>query len=92
MLFDAILIPGGKQSVKQLLKTGKYGKFVSEAFKHCKAIAVLGAGEDLLKNNHVQNYKEDKAVFVDAKPQEFIEAIAQHRNWERMDKVGSIPV
>ena len=92
VLFDAILIPGGEQSVQSLLKVGKYGKFINEAFKHCKAIAVLGAGEDLLKNTWIQDYKKDKAVFADAKPQEFIDAIAQHRNWERMGQVSSIPV
>ena len=92
VLFDAILVPGGDKSVKSLLKNSKYAKFISEAFKHCKAIAVLGAGEELLKDSYIKNYKKDKAVFVDAKAQDFIDAIAQHRNWDRMETASSIPV
>ena len=92
VLFDALLIPGGDESVKSLLKTAKFTKFIREAYKHCKAIAALGAGEKLLKNAGLPDYKKDKAVFIEAKPQKFIEGIAQHRNWERMEQTDAIAV
>ncbi len=92
VLFDAVLIPGGEASVQSLLQTGKFKKFVSEAFKHCKAIAVLGEGENLLKKSLVSDYEKDKAVCIDAKPQQFIDAIAKHRNWERLEHIDAIPV
>jgi len=92
VLFDAIFVPGGKDSVDKLLKTGKYSKFISEAFKHCKAIAVCNEGEELLKNSYIKSYDDDKAVFVNGKPKNFIDAIAQHRNWDRMEAASDIPV
>ncbi len=78
VLFDAVFIPAGKKSVDELMKKAKFKKFVNEAFKHCKAIAVAGEGEELLNQTHVKDYKDDKAVFVNAAPKEFIEAIANH--------------
>ena len=93
VLFDAVFVPGGKKSVDALLKNGKFSKFISEAFKHCKAIAVCNEAEDLLKNSYIKEYNDDKALFVNAKqPQEFVNAMAKHRNWDRMEKASSIPV
>jgi catalase len=45
VLFDAVYIPGGKKSVGMLQENSKFLKFINEAFKHCKAIAVKA--EDL---------------------------------------------
>lgn len=93
VLFDAVLVPGGAKSVKALLKEGKFSKFVSETFKHCKAIAVLEEGKDLLEANaHLDGYEDDKAVLLDASPKEFISTVAKHRNWDRMGKASAIPV
>ncbi|NJB87296.1 catalase [Lewinella marina] len=93
VLFDAVYIPGGQKSVDALLKQAKYKKFVNEAFKHCKAIAADGAAVKLLDATHVGDHKkDDKAVFVDGKPQAFIKAIAQHRNFDRMEVAKMIPV
>ncbi len=92
VLFDAVYIPGGKKSLDALMKKAKFKKFVDEAFMHCKAIAVDGAGVHLLDATHVGKYKnDDKAVFVDGTPQDFIKAIAQHRNYERMEVAKMIP-
>ncbi len=93
VLFDAVYIPGGKKSLDALMKKAKFKKFVDEAFMHCKAIAVDGAGVHLLDATHVGKYKnDDKAVFVDGTPQDFIKAIAQHRNYDRMEVAKMIPV
>src|SRR5690606_12141845 len=45
VLFDAVYIPGGMKSITTLEKNSKFIKFVNEAFKHCKAIAVDDEGE-----------------------------------------------
>lgn len=92
VLFDAVYIPGGKASVKTLKENAKFMKFINEAFKHCKAIAADNEGEELLDTTYVSKYKDDAAVLINAKPQEFVDAIAQHRNWNRMENVKSIPV
>ena len=92
VLFDAVYIPGGQASVDALLKKAKFKKFVDETFMHCKAIAVDGAGVRLLDATHVGEYKhDDKAVFVDGTPRDFIDAVAQHRNYARMEVAKLVP-
>ncbi|MBB4079443.1 catalase [Lewinella aquimaris] len=91
VLFDAVYVPGGKKSIEALLKKAKYKKFVNEAFKHCKAIATDGAGEQLLDATFVADHKDDAAVFVDGSPKDFIKAIAQHRNYDRMEVAKMVP-
>lgn len=92
VLFDAVYIPGGEKSVRALLKVAKYKKFVNEAFKHCKAIAVDGDGEKILDETFVKDYKNDSAILINKNPKDFINAVKKHRNWERMDITDSIPV
>ncbi|AOW16498.1 catalase HPII [Polaribacter vadi] len=91
VLFDAIYVPGGKKSIDALLDEPKYKKFLNEAFKHCKAIAVDHEGEDLLDETFIANHKDDKAIFINDKPKAFIDAIAKHRNWDRMEVAAKVP-
>tara|TARA_R110002049_G_scaffold151160_1_gene314704 strand:- start:17747 stop:19879 length:2133 start_codon:yes stop_codon:yes gene_type:complete len=91
VLFDAIYIPGGKKSIDKLLEEPKYKKFINEAFKHCKAIAVDNEGENLIDETYVADYKNDSAILINAKPKKFIEKIAKHRNWDRKDIARKIP-
>ena len=92
VLFDAIYIPGGKKSIEALKKESKFIKFINEAFKHCKAIAVDDEGEDLIDETYVSKYKDDDAILINTDPMYFVKAIAKHRNWDRMDAVKSLPV
>jgi catalase len=92
VLYDAIYIPGGKASIDALMKEKKFIKFINEAFKHCKAIAVDHEAKQLLEETYVLDFKEDEAIFIDAKPQDFKNAIAKHRNWNRMENAKKIPV
>lgn len=48
VLFDAVYVPGGEQSVATLMNVGKALHFVTEAYTHCKTIAATGAGRDLV--------------------------------------------
>ena len=91
VLFDAVYIPGGKKSIEALKKESKYTKFINETFKHCKAIALDGSAERFIDATFISNYKDDKAVFINQKPKSFIEAIAKHRNWDRMDIASQVP-
>ncbi|MFC6998746.1 catalase [Rufibacter roseus] len=54
IMFDAVLIPAGKESVEAMKKQGDALHFVNEAFKHCKTIAALGEGIELLQSSHIQ--------------------------------------
>ena len=91
VLFDAIYIPGGKKSIKALGENAKYIKFVNEAFKHCKAIAVDDEGEEFLKKTYAGKHTDDKAVLVNQKAADFKAQIQMHRNWDRMEVAEGIP-
>ena len=92
VLYDAVYIPGGAKSVASLKTEAKFIKFINEAFMHCKAIAADTEGQDLLDATYVVSCKNDKAVSINKEVQNFIDAIAQHRNWDRMEDVKKIPV
>jgi len=92
VLFDAIYVPGGKKSVETLQEKAKFVKFINEAFKHCKAIAVDNEAEMLLEDSVVAKYKKDKAILINEKPKDFIAAIAKHRNWDRLEVADKIAV
>jgi catalase len=48
VIFDAIYVPGGKQSIETLKKEADVIEFINDALKHYKAIAATGEGVDLL--------------------------------------------
>ncbi|MFN0073584.1 MAG: catalase [Chloroflexota bacterium] len=48
IMYDAVFVPGGDQSVSVLTQNGDAVHFISEAFKHCKPVAAAGAGINLL--------------------------------------------
>ena len=89
VLFDAVYIPGGDQSVNALANEPDAIEFVNEAFRHCKAVAGSGAGAQFLKEEtYVRKAQDDKAIILSENgakdaAQNFINAIAQHRNWDR---------
>jgi catalase len=101
VVFDAVFVPGGGESVATLRQNGDALHFVSEAFKHCKPIAATGEGVDLLLASSIgpasSNGKSAEetlqglgAVLVERQPrdlarvaQQFMQAIAQHREWGR---------
>ncbi|MET0751786.1 MAG: catalase HPII [Pyrinomonadaceae bacterium] len=87
VLFDAVYIPGGKQSVEALGGEPDASHFVDEAFRHCKAIAATGEGIGFINDTFAGKAKGDKGVILGDKTGkiagDFIKAIAQHRNWER---------
>jgi catalase len=53
VLYDAVFVPGGKESAATLAADGDAVHFVDEAFKHCKAIAATGEGVDVLLASHI---------------------------------------
>lgn len=53
VMFDAIYIPGGQQSIEALKQQGDAIHFVNEAFKHGKAIAATGEGVELLQQSNI---------------------------------------
>lgn len=99
VLYDAVVVPGGPDSVAALKANGHARHFVSEAFKHGKAVAAFGSGLDVLRVCEVAGRLADAdAVTVDRGVitttaggeqlseeyfQSLVEQIAKHRTWGR---------
>ncbi|MBA3514934.1 MAG: catalase [Pyrinomonadaceae bacterium] len=99
VLFDAVYLPGGDASVAALKVEPEALNFVNEAYNHCKAIAASGAGVALLtgflgekfidkttSGESVAAYEgvvTSRGAATDHFALDFIEAISQHRHWER---------
>ena len=91
MAFDAVFVPGGAKSVKALSEDGVALHYLLEAYKHLKAIAVVGEAKQLLE---LLKLEVDAGLIVggDAKAlKAFVAAIAQHRVWDREPKAKAIP-
>lgn len=100
VMFDAVYVPGGLQSLEVLKQQGDAIHFVDEAFKHCKAIAATSEGIELLAISNIKgvNFAQNGSVATEmgvvtshnGAPnqfvQAFIDAIKQHRYWLRNTK------
>ncbi|MCY8033201.1 catalase [Bacillus sonorensis] len=90
VLYDAVYIPGGKESIERLKKQKAALDFINEAFSHYKAIGALSEGIDLLMSAAGAHSVSEPGVItaasgkaIDAFSKELIEAIGEHRQWER---------
>lgn len=103
VLFDAVYVPGGTNSVATLEADADAVHFLNEAFKHCKAIAADRQALQVLEatyfskklpaeENEATVLREGIIISDDAGllAEQFILAIAQHRFWER-EKPRKIP-
>ena len=98
VMYDAVYVPGGTNSVATLAGEPDAVHFLNQAFKHCKAIAaheeaiqVLEAtyfGKKLSSKIQEEGLLVNKDVKVLVK--DFIAAIAKHRFWER-EKPRKVP-
>ena len=94
VLFDAVIVPGGDASVAALAANGEAVHFVLEAYKHCKAICVIGEAVRLLAAAGLGDAEAAAAspgVIVGRNDpplraqlaHDFVAAVAQHRHWTR---------
>ena len=105
VMFDAVLLPGGTESVVALAQLGGAVHFVLEAYKHCKTICALNEGAQLLSTLGFALEAQASQVMVptagvllaDARKaaegqisQALIAAIASHRHWDRVN-VDAVP-
>jgi catalase len=92
VLFDAVYIPGGKESVDTLFKCSEVMDFIKQAYKHYKPIAINGEGLELFlaacsikkpDNKPVKDLSKE-GITINKTPNDFIKQIAQHRFWNRV--------
>jgi catalase len=53
-MFDALYVPGGKQSIDALKTHGDALHFINEIFKHCKPLAAMTEGVELLAGSSIR--------------------------------------
>jgi len=101
VMYDAIYVPGGSESVMTLRGEWRARVFVEEAFRHCKPIAAAGEGRDLLAEAGItvseaegveMNLGVVTAALADSGEfaSAFVEAIKQHRHWARSEAVPEL--
>jgi catalase len=99
ILYDAVLVPGGKASVDTMKLLGYPLSFLREAYHHAKAVGATGEAIDLLVATGMldaaaagtpKTVTQDKGVVaatagadVKAFSDQLIDAIRQHRHWDR---------
>ncbi|EHJ49117.1 Catalase [Solidesulfovibrio carbinoliphilus subsp. oakridgensis] len=107
VLYDGVYIPGGQASISMLAFSGKVKNFISEMYRHCKAIAATGEAVGLLESYKLPGLvpgagkdatAKDLGVIMDTKPKDmkavaadFITALGQHRAWAREDVKNKVP-
>lgn len=103
VLYDAVYVPGGTNSVATLEAEANAIHFLNEAFKHCKAIAADNQALQVLEATYFykklpEDYSEESVLVEGVVMGEdgaavaplFVKAIAQHRFWNR-EKPRLIP-
>ncbi|EKK3975420.1 catalase HPII [Cronobacter sakazakii] len=90
---DAVLVPGGAASA--LADNGDAVYYLLEAYKHLKAIGLMGDARGLKRHLAVPDTGEEGIVEADDAAgsfmDDFIHQLACHRIWARTPKVASIP-
>jgi catalase len=92
VLFDALFVPGGRESIDGLSTEPEAIEFITEAYKHCKTIGAHGDAVDFIDRTFanrldLRNGQEGLIINRDVRIEEiaasFIAAMAEHRHWER---------
>ncbi|WP_434087000.1 catalase [Sphingobacterium faecium] len=96
VLYDAVYIPGGTNSVATLEAEANAIHFLNEAFKHCKAIAADTQALQVLEATYFfkklpEDFSEESVLTEGIVISDdgstlaalFVKAIAQHRFWNR---------
>jgi catalase len=86
--FDAVYVPGGTAAAI-LAASGDVRHFVTEAYKHAKAVALGDGAAAILEKAGITAHDDAASgvVMGDAAAisERFVEAIGQHRAWARAD-------
>lgn len=95
VLFDAVYVPAGKQSIDALSKIPEVVEFLNQAYKHFKPIAVNKEAVELYRLSDgylkfhkglVNNLLSSEGILVDKSNKDFLLAVTEHRFWNRKVK------
>jgi catalase len=88
-LFDAAVIPDGKEGIAAMSQLGHAAEFLKDQYRHCKAILAFGDAHALLEAAGIPAEGDDPALIIAEKDgaaeaiDSFVAALAKHRNWDR---------
>ncbi len=91
VMFDGVIVPGGKKALDALAGSGLAKHFLLEAYKHLKAIGFAAEGKALVDG---LGLKADKGLLLgdDQKAVDaFVKAVEGHRVWEREAAAEAVP-
>jgi len=90
---DAVIVPGGEESIKRLRQSGLSLYYLQEAYKHLKVIAAVSQGSELIEAAGLDLSEEGVLTGerVGDVFGEFCEHLGRHRVWARNDKANMIP-
>lgn len=90
VLFDAVVLPDGKEAIQALSGDGHTMEFIKDAFRHCKSILALGAGKELLEMAGIDtDMMKGEGILLENVADaagiatNFIKAISAHRHQSR---------
>lgn len=87
VLFDAVIVPEGAQSIQTLLMNGDAKYHLRQAYRHLKAIGLPGDASEMLEATDLPQDMDDPGLLTpkDTKAlmKPFITAMKQHRVWAR---------
>ena len=90
VLYDAIYLASGQQSVDALKKINKVNEFIMDAYNHFKAIGAPKEAADLVAP-FIRTSNGTAGVVTSASDEpiqhsveQFIEAVGKHRHWDRI--------
>ncbi|WJY28947.1 catalase [Sporosarcina trichiuri] len=82
VLYDAIVAAGGDAENQQQYEMDTVD-FLNEAYKHFKPIALLSKAQPLAEKSNVEMTDGVVAAGQDGFADQFVQAVAQHRHWNR---------
>ena len=101
LMYDAVLVLGGKEGAETLSNSGPAIRFIAQAFKQCKTIAGLAEGQKVCTAALELLISPDKLSSdtgwiltndIKAGLKSFIESAKKHRVWEREKSVQNLAI
>lgn len=95
VVVDAVIVPGGKEAVASLKADANAAYYLRQAYRHLKAIALVGDAREMLSAAALPDDKDDAGLILEKDPagaaKHLINAMKCHRVWAREDKAKTVP-
>jgi len=87
VLWDAVAVPGGADSISALAASGQVLEFLRDQFRHCKTMLLLDEATDLLERSDMPpdapGIVTSTGDAIDDAIVSFVDALLKHRHYAR---------